>query len=103
MHPAIFTTSWDDGHPLDFRIAELLTKYSLAGTFYVPPKNQYCEVMSAAEIRQLSGVFEIGGHTLHHLPVDGLPDSVAREEIVAGKRLLEAIIGKCCRIFSFPL
>ena len=30
------TTSWDDGHPLDLRVAELLAKYGLQGTFYVP-------------------------------------------------------------------
>ena len=30
--PAFLTTSWDDGHPHDFRVAELLTKYGLAGT-----------------------------------------------------------------------
>ncbi len=37
MKPATFiTTSWDDGHPLDFRVAELLSKYGLRGTFYIP-------------------------------------------------------------------
>ena len=30
---AYITTSWDDGHPLDFRVAELLAKYGLPGTF----------------------------------------------------------------------
>lgn len=35
--PATYiTTSWDDGHPLDLRVAELLSEYHLQGTFYVP-------------------------------------------------------------------
>ena len=28
--------SWDDGHPLDVRVAYLLAKYGLRGTFYIP-------------------------------------------------------------------
>ena len=35
----IITTSWDDGHPLDFKLAELLNKYNLKGTFYIPRSN----------------------------------------------------------------
>jgi hypothetical protein len=30
---AYITTSWDDGHPLDLRVAELLAKYGLKDTF----------------------------------------------------------------------
>jgi hypothetical protein len=42
--PAYITTSWDDGHPSDLRLADLLHKHSLRGTFYVPPENirTYC-------------------------------------------------------------
>ena len=36
MKQTYITTSWDDGHPLDLRVAELLTKYGLHGTFYIP-------------------------------------------------------------------
>jgi hypothetical protein len=31
--PFVMTTSWDDGHPLDLQIAQLLSKSGLAGTF----------------------------------------------------------------------
>jgi SAM-dependent methyltransferase len=34
--PTYITTSWDDGHPTDLRVAALLAKYGIAGTFYVP-------------------------------------------------------------------
>lgn len=63
----LITTSWDDGHPLDDRIAELLDKYKLKGTFYVPRKNPGQEVMLEKNIIVLSGEFEIGGHTLNHV------------------------------------
>ena len=68
MNPAVYiTTSWDDGHPLDLRVAELLTKHRIGGTFYIPRIAEK-ETMSAAHIRQLSLAFEIGAHTLHHVP-----------------------------------
>jgi hypothetical protein len=32
-HKLLLTTSWDGGHPLDFRIAEMLERYGLKGNF----------------------------------------------------------------------
>ena len=34
--PPMITTSWDDGHPLDIRLAELLATYGLRGHFMCP-------------------------------------------------------------------
>ena len=31
----IVTTSWDDGNKLDLKLAALLDKYGLVGTFYI--------------------------------------------------------------------
>jgi hypothetical protein len=31
------TTSWDDGHKLDMKLAVLLKKYGIKGTFYICP------------------------------------------------------------------
>src|SRR5438477_127046 len=36
MIEPLLTTSWDDGHVLDFKVADLLSKYDLTGTFYIP-------------------------------------------------------------------
>ena len=36
MSKLIVTTSWDDGSRLDLKLAELLEKYGISGTFYVP-------------------------------------------------------------------
>ena len=75
MNPTTYiTTSWDDGHPLDLRVAELLTKYRLRGTFYVPMTAEN-ETMTAAQIRELSLAFEIGAHTLHHAVLTERPTS----------------------------
>lgn len=62
----LITTSWDDGHFLDFKLAELLNKYNLPGTFYIPKTNAEHKVMDAVKIIELAKQFEIGGHTLHH-------------------------------------
>ena len=50
MKQIIVTTSWDDGHPLDFKIASLLEEYNLKGTFYIPKANCENLVMEEEEI-----------------------------------------------------
>lgn len=95
------TTSWDDGHPLDFRIAELLAKYELPGTFYVPFHNSR-PTMSPAQIRELASAFEIGAHTVNHVRLTQLTPIEARQEIENSKKSLENILGKKCSIFCFP-
>jgi peptidoglycan-N-acetylglucosamine deacetylase len=95
------TTSWDDGHPLDLRLAELLDRYGLAATFYIPLSNSRPTLLPA-EIRELSQRFEIGAHTVNHLRLKGLAESQARREIGDSKKRLEDILGKACSIFCFP-
>ena len=95
------TTSWDDGHPLDFRIADLLSKYGLTGTFYIP---RHCQTptMSADQLRELSRYFEIGAHTMHHVYLDGCVDEIARQEIEESKKWIEQTTGKPCPMFCPP-
>ena len=46
------TTSWDDGHPLDLRLADRLAARGFTGTFYVPRHNREGRpVLSAREVR----------------------------------------------------
>ena len=100
--PATYiTTSWDDGHPLDFRVAELLTKHSLRGTFYVP-KTAPTETMTEAQIRELSRAFEIGAHTLEHIILTRATDQKARQEIVDSKFWIENTTGTPCVMFAAP-
>jgi peptidoglycan-N-acetylglucosamine deacetylase len=63
----LITTSWDDGYILDFRLAELLDKYRLKGTFYIPKTNKENPVMSEKDMADLSRSFEVGGHPINHI------------------------------------
>ena len=60
------TTSWDDGYPLDLRVAELLVKYGLQGTFYIPSETGH-PILRDEQVSELAKAFEVGAHTLHHV------------------------------------
>lgn len=95
------TTSWDDGYPLDLRVAELLQNYGLRGTFYIP-KSAENETMSASQVRDLCRVFEIGAHTVHHVVLTGTTEQHAREEIAGSKAWVEDTTGMPCAMFCPP-
>lgn len=96
------TISIDDGDITDLRTAELLTKYGLQATFYIPARNPERPVMPANQVRELSASFEVGAHTLNHAPLKSLPDSKASTEISQGKQWLEDTIGKSVISFCYP-
>lgn len=96
------TTSWDDGHPLDFRVAELLNKYNLKGTFYIPKANQENEVMTEKSIVELSDAFEIGGHTLNHIRLNRKVRLEYSDEILGSFNWIKQLIGKDPVSFCFP-
>lgn len=102
MKPAAYiTTSWDDGHPLDFRIADLLARYGLRGTFYVPRSSEF-GTMSTSEVQELSRHFEIGAHTIHHVDLTRTTDQRALQEMVDSRCWLEDSTGKPCSMFCAP-
>jgi peptidoglycan/xylan/chitin deacetylase (PgdA/CDA1 family) len=88
------TTSWDDGHPADRRLADLLGKYSLKGTFYVPQQNPGHRVMKEGEIVDLGRHFEIGGHTLRHCNLRRLSAGDAYAEIRGSFDWLRSLLQK---------
>ena len=90
----IVTTSWDDGHPSDLRVAELLKKHGLSGTFYVPCRNSEGRpVLNDSEITSLAQGFEIGGHTQDHVCLTELDPLKAAEQIIFNKHRLEDLLG----------
>lgn len=97
----VLTTSWDDGHPLDQRVAELLTKYDLSGTFYIPFENSRT-VMTSSAIRSLADRFEVGAHTVHHVDLTEVSSEIAEAEIFQSKSKLEDLTGRSCEAFCFP-
>lgn len=98
----IITTSWDDGHPLDVKLAELLRRYDIPATFYIPIKNEERKTLDARQIRKLSDNFDIGGHTLNHSPLTGISVKQAYREIKEGKEKLEEIINESICVFCYP-
>jgi peptidoglycan-N-acetylglucosamine deacetylase len=95
------TTSWDDGHPLDLRIAGLLFRYGIPGTFYIPRCSQR-PVMDAASVRSLAQAFEVGAHTITHRTLTTLPLDTAAAEIRDSRRWVEDVTGRACTMFAPP-
>jgi peptidoglycan-N-acetylglucosamine deacetylase len=99
----LFLTSWDDGHPSDLRLAELLNKYNLKGTFFVPVANKEGrEVLNSVQLKLLDQNFEIGGHTLTHCYLQGLSHDELRHELVYGKKIIEDTLGHAIDGFCYP-
>lgn len=102
LRDAYLTLSVDDGHPTDFKTAEILARLGLRATFYVPARNEERPVISPAEIRELSKSFEIGSHTMNHRRLHRLSDVDARAEIAGGKEWLENVLSKAVISFCYP-
>jgi peptidoglycan-N-acetylglucosamine deacetylase len=96
------TISVDDGYPQDARAADLLQKYGLEATFYIPAHNPEHTVMTPSQVRDLSQRFEIGGHTYNHTALKRLSDEEAWTEIYDGKRWLEDVLGQSVISFCYP-
>ncbi len=101
MKEIIFTSSWDDGHKLDLKLAEFLDKYNIKGTFYVP-KRYTKEPLSFNDIIKLSKKHEIGAHTLSHPELDKISLADARREIEGSKQYLEKLLNKEVKMFCYP-
>jgi peptidoglycan-N-acetylglucosamine deacetylase len=99
----IFVSSWDDGHPLDQRVGELLQRYGFKGTFFVPLQNREgAPVLAPAGLRALAACHEIGSHTLDHRYLRGLPEGIVRQQICEGRESLENLLGQRVEGFCYP-
>ena len=105
MRTTVVTTSWDDGHKCDARLARLLKEYGLKATFYVAPENQEFakqDLLSLLEIKGLSQDFEIGAHSMTHRRLPTISEQEAANEIIESKAVLEQVIGKEVKVFCYP-
>src|ERR1700680_3443240 len=100
----IVTTSWDDEHPCDLRLAEALAKSRLPATFYVPVFGENGKpVLGSAALRSfLNQGFEIGAHTVTHQTLPELDSSGLLHEVNGSKQLLEDQLGEQVRMFCYP-
>ena len=101
---AALCLSWDDGHPADCRVADMLSRHGLRGTFFVPLANvEGLPTLNGQELRDISRQgFEIGAHGLDHRRLTALPRQQARQQIEDGKRRLEDLLGRPVTGFCYP-
>ena len=95
------TTSWDDGSIFDLKIAELLNKYGVKGTFYIP-KVLFAHPLDKHDILSLDKQFEVGAHTLNHVDLTRASLSEAKMEIEGSKAYLEDLLGHNVPMFCYP-
>jgi peptidoglycan/xylan/chitin deacetylase (PgdA/CDA1 family) len=99
------TTSWDDGHVLDPRLASELATRGLTGTFYISPLCQEipeAQRLNPTALREVAEIAEIGGHTLTHPRLPTISQDEARREIVEGKDFVEQLLGHSVTSFCYP-
>jgi peptidoglycan-N-acetylglucosamine deacetylase len=96
------TISVDDGHPTDLRTVDLLVKYGLQATFYIPGTNQERVVMEPRHIREIDRQFEVGSHTLGHRCLTKLSSQKAWREILDGKKSSEDTVSREVVSFCYP-
>ena len=99
-HNLIVTTSWDDGTVADLKLAELLSKYNIRGTFYVA--RDYGRPLPQRDMLALDGEFEIGAHTLSHPDLTRLSLAEAKREIEGSRAYLEDQLGHGVTMFCYP-
>lgn len=96
--------SWDDGHPADRRVADMMSHHGLRGTFFVPLANvEGLPTLNGPELRDLSRQgFEIGAHGLDHRRLTALPQKQVRQQVEDGKHRLEDLLGRSVAGFCYP-
>ncbi|MDQ7026902.1 MAG: polysaccharide deacetylase family protein [Anaerolineae bacterium] len=95
------TSSWDDGHVLDLRVADMLDRYGLTGTFYIA-RDFLDERMSDSQLQDLAQRHEVGAHTLTHPVLTEISLEQARDEIHGSKIWLEDVLGQEVTSFCYP-
>jgi len=96
----IVTTSWDDGTITDLKLAELLEKYGIKGTFYVPKFID--NPLQKKDIVAIDKKFEIGTHTVSQPDLTKVSLSEAKREIETSKTYLEDLLGHSVSMFCYP-
>lgn len=101
MSKLIVTTSWDDGSKLDLKLAELLKRHGIKGTFYIP-RTYLDNPLEKNEIGMLDKGHEVGSHTLSHADLTKIALPKADVEIRSSKSYLEDLLGHEIVMFAYP-
>ncbi|HEX7643168.1 MAG TPA: polysaccharide deacetylase family protein [Noviherbaspirillum sp.] len=101
--PAIFSISIDDGGLSDIRVAEILARHGMRGTFFIPIHNREgARVLGQAQIREIGRQFELGSHTYDHCFLDAVDWRTAGFQVRQGKHRLEEMTGAAVPGFCYP-
>src|SRR5690242_7109708 len=99
----VITTSWDDGPPLDMRVAETLARHGLRGTFYVPLRAVAGSVVTRSQMLELVGMgMEIGSHSMTHPILTELSNRDIDREMLQSRVMLEDLLGMPIPSFCYP-
>src|SRR3989338_5958376 len=96
------TSSWDDGHKLDLKLANILSNFGLKGTFYISKNYLGDDRLQGREIIEISKEHELGSHTVGHPDLVKIDLRQAIYEMSEGKKWLENILNKKIKMFSYP-
>jgi peptidoglycan/xylan/chitin deacetylase (PgdA/CDA1 family) len=89
--------SFDDGHPLDNKTAELLDKYYFKATFFIPIESWGFNHMEVYQNHH------VGGHTrTHPRDLKLLSPDELHDEVVISKIMLRIRAGKPIKDFCYP-
>jgi len=101
----MISITFDDGYESAYKNAlPVLDRFGFKATWYIiTGKLGLPSYMTTAELKRLeSDGQEIGGHTVSHLHLGGLSDSVAEEEIKGSRLRLEATGFTHVESFAYP-
>jgi peptidoglycan/xylan/chitin deacetylase (PgdA/CDA1 family) len=97
------TTSWDDGHSGDPRLAELLAGRGMTGTFYWTMQHPEFTYPGPEETQALLDMgMEIGAHTMTHPDLTRLDPPQLKWELETSRSQLEDYIQQPIRTFCYP-
>jgi peptidoglycan-N-acetylglucosamine deacetylase len=98
------TTSWDDGDPYDLNVADLLGRYGIQGTFYLPLRGyrnrQTLDTKGLLSLRDRG--YELGAHGVTHRPLNHISLDEVSYEVNHCKGLLEGQFGGNITAFCYP-
>ncbi|MBK1790527.1 polysaccharide deacetylase family protein [Persicirhabdus sediminis] len=104
-HDNMVAITVDDGYEDNHRyLFPLLRKYKAKATIYYAPNLKDDRLMNELQMREMveSGLVEFGAHTMDHVNLLNVPDSIAKTQILQSKEAVEKLTGQPCTSFAYP-
>ena len=104
------TSDWDDGTEHDRRLAAIMNRHGLKGSFNLcsgklgmdSQQSGWKNLIREDEVATLYQGHEVCSHSVHHLRPWSIPIDQLRWEILEDRRRLEALVGYPVRGFVLP-